>query len=689
MEATLLVELLTEELPPKSLRLLSEAFASGLLADLSKAGLHSGSAASAYATPRRIAAQIAGVLERSRDVEREIQGPSVKAPPEAVAGFARKSGVAVQALATRATPKGEVYVARVTVKGATLDELLARLVEDALKRLPIAKLMRWGDGEAQFVRPVHGLVLMHGTRVVPGKVLGLESGNRTRGHRFLGAREIVLASADEYARRLAEEGRVIADFAARRDEIEGELQAAAKRGGATLGEYRELLDEVTALVELPTVYAGRFDPKFLEVPQECLILTMRQNQKYFPLFGEGGRLLPKFLIVSNMRIPDPRHIVAGNERVVRPRLEDARFFYDQDRRVRLETRVPDLGRVVYHNKLGSQLERVERLQLLAGEIARRIGADPSLAERAAWLAKADLSTGMVGEFPELQGVMGAYYARHDGEAAPVVQAIRDQYRTKIAPGEAPESLVSASLYAADRIESLVGMFAIGNAPTGEKDPFGMRRAALGVISVYELLAASVRIRDAQVPEVRGILRFAATLFPGGLVTDGVVDEVFDFMLERYRNALVAVHSRDAVDAVISQRPHLAEVIDRVRAVEEFRKLPEAESLAAANKRIRNILLKSPPSGGRPFSESLFAERAERDLYQAFRALESRTKADLETGRFTDALHALAALKEPVDAFFDKVMVNVDDQALRDNRLLLLEQLNAALNRVADLSRLAA
>jgi len=689
MEATLLVELLTEELPPKSLRRLSEAFADVLVSEIVRHRLKERDPNKrVFATPRRLAVLIADVREKATDSPHSVDGP-VSSNAKAVEGFARKHKVPPESLERRKTDKGEIVVANFTLPGVQLDAVLAGIVEDALKKLPVAKMMRWGDGDAQFVRPAHGLVMMHGARVVPGAVLGLPSGNRTRGHRFLGAPEIVLATADEYESRLADEGRVIADFAARRADIEGQLQAEAKRLGATLGEYQDLLDEVTALVELPTVYVGAFDPKFLDVPQECLILTMRQNQKYFPLFGADGRLLPKFLIASNMRIPDPRHIVAGNERVVRPRLDDARFFYDQDRRVRLEARVPELAKVVYHNKLGSQLERVERLQLLAGDIARRIGADAALAERAAWLAKADLLTGMVGEFPELQGIMGAYYAKHDRENPQVVEAIRDQYRTKIEPDEARESLVSACLYLGDRIESLVGMFAIGNAPTGEKDPFGLRRAALGVISVYELLATSSKVRGLQLPDARELLRSAANLFPSGVVKDNTVAEIYDFVLERYRNSLVAVYSRDTVDAVISQQPHLGEVVARVRAVTEFRKLPQAESLAAANKRIRNILIKSPPPGGRSFSESLFAERAERDLHQAFRALESQTKVDLEAGRFTDALRALAALKEPVDAFFDKVMVNVEDPALRDNRLLLLQQLDAALNRVADISRLAA
>src|SRR4051812_39083418 len=483
MKATLLVELLTEELPPKSLRALSEAFAEHVLQSLAKAQLAVGSDLAVFATPRRLAFSIGSVAASAAGREAEVTGPSAKAPAAAIEGFARKHGVSPSQLEKRTTPKGEVVVARVQIKGAVLDEMLAPAVEEALKALPIPKVMRWGAGEAQFVRPVHGLVMLHGERVVPGNVLGLTSGRRTAGHRFLGRKAIDIKQADGYAQQLAADGKVIAGFAERRAQIEGQLKDAAVREAASLGGYADLLDEVTALVEYPRVYAGGFDAGFLEVPQECLILTMRQNQKYFPLFDEQGRLRPRFLIVSNMETKDPKHIIAGNERVVRPRLEDARFFYNQDRKARLETRVPALAKVVYHGKLGSQLERVQRVQILAGEIARRLKADAVLAERAAWLAKADLLTGMVGEFPELQGVMGRYYALHDGEPREVADAIEQHYRPRFAGDELPETPIAAAVALADKLDALAGLFSIGQAPTGERDPFGLRRAALGVIRI--------------------------------------------------------------------------------------------------------------------------------------------------------------------------------------------------------------
>jgi glycyl-tRNA synthetase beta chain len=689
-EATLLVELLTEELPPNSLKELSEVFATKLLLELQRDRfLADRSTVRAFATPRRLAALITMVHDHSPDSERDVQGPPLSAPAQAVAGFARKYGVAIEALRKAQTPKGEVYVAHVLTPGRPLEDVLFAQVEAALKALPIQKLMRWGDGEAQFVRPVHGLVMLHGTRVVPGTVLGVAAGGTTHGHRFMGAGSIALASAEEYEARLRDDGMVIADFAVRRDEIERQLRAQAGRLGASLGEYADLLDEVTALVEHPSVYVGAFDAGFLEVPQECLILTMRKNQKYFPLFDTDGRLLPKFLIVSNMRVADPSNIVGGNQRVIRPRLEDARFFYDQDRKQRLEARVPLLAKVVYHHKLGSQRERVDRLKLLAGTIAGSIGADRAQAERAAELSKADLLTGMVGEFPELQGIMGSYYAKNDGEPAAVVKALADQYHLRFEDAPTAQNLVSACLYLADRLDALVGMFGIGLEPTGESDPFALRRAALGVISVFELLGASTATAGRKLPDVVEFLQQAKNQFPKGVLAGAATDQVHAFILERYWNSLATLYPKDVVDAVISQRPRLAEVNARVRAVQEFRKLPEAESLAAANKRIRNILVKSPPPSDHEFSESLFVERPEKDLYAAFRSVDARAASELSKGGFGAALAALAALKAPVDAFFDKVMVNVEDQALRNNRLMLLQRLDAALNRVADISRLGA
>ena len=568
MKATLLVEILTEELPPRSLRALSEAFLQAISKGLAAARLAGDSDGRAFATPRRLAVSIPDVASHAADRQSELSGPSTKAPEQAVAGFARKAGVPVDRLERRSTPKGEVYVARVNVKGAALDEVLATVVEEALKSLPVAKMMRWGSGEAQFVRPVHGVVMLHGERPIPGSVLGIASGRDSAGHRFMGPAQISLKSADEYEKRLAGEGMVIADFAARRGEIERQLREVATREAGALGEHTDLLDEVTALVEQPAVYAGKFAAAYLEVPQECLILTMRQNQKYFPLFDAAGALQPKFLIVSNMRVADPRPIVGGNERVVRPRLEDARFFYNQDRKTRLEARVPELARVVYHSKLGSQLERVQRIQLLGGRIARDLKIDPVLTERAAWLAKADLLTGMVGEFPELQGVMGRYYALHDGEPREVADAIEAHYRPRFAGDRLPEHPVSCAVALADKLDALNGLFGIGQVPTGDKDPFGLRRAAVGVIRILAERRLALSLRD--------------------YVQDPALES---FIYERARGYFQEHgYSASEVEAVLALRPERLDLVPRqLEAVRAFAGLPEAESLAGANKRIGNIL----------------------------------------------------------------------------------------------------
>ncbi|HZN86364.1 MAG TPA: glycine--tRNA ligase subunit beta, partial [Burkholderiales bacterium] len=493
---TLLVELLTEELPPRALEALALAFRDNLTNLLEAAGLRSSqSAARCFATPRRLAVAITHVLAVAPAVREKVQGPSVKAPPEAVAGFARKHGVEPDTMLRLETSKGFVYAVERTVPGAQLAEVLAPMVESALAALPAPKTMRWGAGEARFVRPVHGLVMLHGAAVVAGTALGVAAGRRTRGHRFMAKGWITLRDADSYEAPLREEGRVLADFGARRAEIERQLQAAAGALRATLGEYQDLLGEVTALVEHPSVYLGAFDKAFLQIPQECLVLTMRQNQKYFPLFDAAGALLPKFLIVSNMQVDDPRHIIGGNERVVRPRLEDARFFYDQDRRTRLEERLPLLAKVVFHHKLGHQLDRVQRMKILAGMVARSLGADDKLAERAAELAKADLLTGMVGEFPELQGVMGRYYALHDGEPPEVADAIEAHYRPRFAGDKLPEHPVACAVALADKLYVLAGFFGAGQQPTGDKDPYGLRRAALGVIRILVERAMPVSLHD--------------------------------------------------------------------------------------------------------------------------------------------------------------------------------------------------
>jgi glycyl-tRNA synthetase beta chain len=671
MPESLLVELLTEELPPKALSALGLAFANGIRDELVALGLapKTGKFENDLATPRRLAVLVSEVAERAASEEREVTGPAASAPPAAVAGFAKKHGVAVEALHRKAGARGEVLVARVKAGGAALDEVLAGVVDRVVRKLPIPKVMRWGDGDAQFVRPVHGLVMLHGTRVVPGSVLGLASGNRTRGHRFMGKREITLARADEYVSRLRDEGSVVCRFAERKSGIERALTEQAARQDADLGIYQDLLDEVTALVEHPSVYVGTFPPSFLDVPQECLILTMRQNQKYFPLFDRKEKLLPRFLIVSNMNVADPRHIIGGNERVVRPRLEDARFFYDQDRKRRLEARVPELAKVVYHNKLGTQLERVQRIQLLAGKIARQLKADAAAAERAAWLSKADLLTGMVGEFPELQGVMGRYYALNDGEPRVVADAIEAHYRPRFAGDRLPEDPVACALALADKLDALAGMFGIGQGPTGEKDPFGLRRAALGVVRI--LVERKLPLSLPELVERADVQAFILERFAGYLREQGF--------------------STLQVDAVLSQSPtRLAVVPQQLEAVKAFQALPEAESLAAANKRVANIL-KQAQAKGESFNKTerkTLKEPAELALFTALELTASNAVALYERGDYTGYLKSFAVLKQPVDAFFDSVMVMAKEDDLRHNRLSLLRDLRDAMNRVADISKLA-
>jgi glycyl-tRNA synthetase beta chain len=682
MEATLLVELLTEELPPKSLGKLGQAFADEVFNGLVQHQLKLRDFAGwrIFTTPRRLAVLIPRVVDVAGDRKTEVSGPSITAAPQAVAGFAKKHGIDVSSLEQRDTPKGKVFVANLTVRGVALNGVLASIVGDALKKLPIPKVMRWGSGDAQFVRPVHGLVMLHGSRVVPGKVLGLESGNRTRGHRFMGSAQIVLASADAYEKKLLDEGKVLVDFEKRKLEIDRLLQAEGKKQNASLGEYQVLLDEVAALVEHPSVYVGEFDKAFLEVPQECLILTMRQNQKYFPLFDAGGKLLPKFLIVSNMKVADPRHIVTGNQRVVRPRLEDARFFFDQDRKQRLEERVPRLAKVVYHNKLGSQLERVQRIKLLAGRIARLLGADTLQAERAAELAKADLLTGMVGEFPELQGIMGRYYALHDKEPAAVADAIEAHYRPRFAGDRLPQGSVASAVALADKLDTLAGLFSIGEQPTGDKDPFGLRRAALGVIRI---------VVENQLPlSLWDLVDAAFEPFKGKAQTDLRV-----FFTERMRSYFQERgYSANEVEAVLSLNPVAIALIPRqLEAVRAFSVLPEAASLAAANKRIANIL-RQAETKGESFADadvSALKEPAEISLFDALQAASRSAKPLFESGDFAGYLKAFASLKSPVDSFFDAVMVMTDDKKLRENRLALLTDMRKAMNRFSDISKLAA
>lgn len=687
--ATLLVELLTEELPPKSLARLAEAFRKALTEDLQQEGfLAADSASRAYATPRRLAVQITKTLSQSPDKALEIQGPSVKAgldkdgkPTPALAGFAKKNGIAVEALVQIESAKGTVFACRKTATGSALQTSLATKVEAALKKLPVAKMMRWGDGDAEFVRPVHGLIMLHGTSIVPGTVLGIASGNKTCGHRFMGQSRLTIPNAEAYETVLAKDGMVIADFTQRRNMIDKLLQAEAGKQQSTLGEYQDLLDEVTALVEHPSVYVGAFDKGFLEVPAECLILTMRQNQKYFPLFDSAGKLTNKFLIVSNMQVADPVHIISGNQRVVRPRLEDARFFYNQDRKERLETRVPRLEKVVYHNKLGTQLQRVQRVQLLAGKIARLLNADAAQAERAAWLAKADLITGMVGEFPELQGSMGRYYALHDGEPAPVADAIAEHYLPRYAGDRLPKDPVSCCVALADKLDSLAGMFSIGQTPTGDKDPFALRRAALGVIRI---------LTENQLPlSLKDLVDAAFEAFP-----NQAQSALRDFFIERMRGYFQDYgFTPNEVDAVLSKGPlELSPILKQLEAVRAFSTLPEAASLSAANKRIDNILRQAESKGETLLGNanvSALKEPVEISLFQELQSAIKAAKPLFDSRDFSGYLKTFAVLKIPVDSFFDKVMVMAEEKSLRENRLALLADLRNAMNRFADISKLAA
>jgi len=685
--ASLLVELLTEELPPKALRGLAESFAEALHEDLRQDDfLDSGSEARPFATPRRLAVRITEVRAQAPDSAIEVSGPSVKAgldasgnPTQALLGFARKRGVDVGRLERRQTPKGEFFFHRDIAKGGHLDTNLESKIEAALKRLPIPKTMRWGDGSALFVRPVHGLVMMHGARVVPGTVFGVESTSRTLGHRFLAGGAIVLKHADDYENALRDKGKVIVDFAERRMEISSQLERAARGSERVAGEA--LLDEICALVEAPTVYAGGFDADFLAVPDECLILSMQQHQKYVPLRDKStGKLLPRFLFVSNVETRDPAEIIRGNERVLRARLSDAKFFFDQDRKMRLEARVPKLAQVVYHNKLGSQLERVERIQLLAGKIARLIGTDPLHAERAAWLAKADLLTDMVGEFPELQGTMGRYYALHDGEPPSVADAIEAHYRPRFAGDSLPRDPVGSAVALADKLDAIAGHFSIGQQPTGDRDPFGLRRAALGIIRIIVENGLSLSLTE-----------LADAAF--GPFKSNATPEFVDFVNDRFAGYLKDLgFTTLQVDAVLSRNPSRPSLVpQQLAAVKAFQALPEAESLAAANKRVANILKQAEAKG-----ESLAAvepaelvEPAERALHEAIRSTSEKARALFERGDYAGYLETFSVLKAPVDAFFDSVMVMVDDPKLRRGRLALLRDLREAMNRVADISKLAA
>jgi len=703
--ANLLVELFVEELPPKALKKLGEAFAVVLADHLKAQGLAPADACvTGYASPRRLAVHLTGVLARAADkpVAHKLMPVAVgldatgNATPALLKRLAAvgADATAIPQLRRAMDGKNEALFLDSVATGTLLAQGLQSALEAAMAKLPIPKMMSYqledGWKTVNFMRPVHGLVALHGTDIVPVSVLGLSAGRATQGHRFeASVNPVVVRDADSYAHQLASEGAVIASFAARRSEIARQLQNVAGPLGLKPIDDESLLEEVTALVERPNVLLGKFDPAFLEVPPECLILTMKANQKYFPLLDAAGTLTHKFLIVSNISPDDASMVIQGNERVVRPRLADAKFFFDQDRKKTLGSRVSGLNKVVYHNKLGTQGERVERVRAIARWVAEKVGADVAASDRSALLAKADLLTDMVGEFPELQGIMGSYYARHDGEDEQVAQAIADQYLLRREETDNVSNLVSEVLQIADRMETLVGIWGIGLKPTGDKDPFALRRHALSVIKSFQLLGGMAGLeKGAMRLGLEDLIEFTLSTFPSGLLSGSVAEELRLFIYERNANQL-AFLGTEAVSAVFANLPPLHDITKRIYAVREFATLPESPSLAAANKRVGNILKKAEGKIGVAPDPACFVEASETALFLALSEIAPKADAAFESGDYTASLLALSALKTPVDAFFDQVMVNADDPILKANRLALLNQLHQTMNRVADISRLAA
>lgn len=694
-QATLLVELLTEELPPKALARLGDAFAEGIAQRLAARDLVEGELSfERYATPRRLAVAVKNVravapekhvrekvLPVSVALDKDGQPTAPLAKKLAALGFPDFS---VNDLERAQDGKAEAFFLRYAAPGATLAEGLQSALDETLARLPIPKIMTYQrpDGtNVQFVRPAHRLIALHGEQIVPVSALGIDADDTTLGHRFLSEGFVQIQHADSYAETLLHKGRVVANFSDRKETIRTHLLAQANGDEVVMPE--SLLDEVTSLVEWPVVYACRFEDEFLQVPQECLILTMQTNQKYFALTDANGKLRSRFLIVSNIETSTPGDIVEGNERVVRPRLADAKFFFEQDKKKTLADRVPLLANVVYHNKLGSALQRVERVEALAGAIAGLIGADVALAKRAARLAKADLITDMVGEFPELQGTMGTYYARHDGEPEEVALACSEHYQPRFSGDALPATATGTVVALADKLETLVGIWGIGLQPTGEKDPFALRRHALGVLRI---------LVEKQLPvDFVELLRTAYAQFAA---VPNVVDStqaIYEFSMDRLRGLLrERGYAPGEIDAVLALNPtRLDDIVARLDAVREFASLAEAASLAAANKRISNILKKSEGAATGGVQVTLLVEAAEKALHAQLEQVAPRVQSQLAARDYTGALTALAALREPVDTFFNDVMVNAEDPALRANRLALLGALHQQMNCVADISRLAA
>ncbi|OAT30343.1 glycyl-tRNA synthetase subunit beta [Buttiauxella ferragutiae ATCC 51602] len=686
-EKTFLVEIGTEELPPKALRSLAESFAAQVTAELDAANLAHGEV-KWFAAPRRLALKIANLAESQPDREVEKRGPAISAafdaegnPSKAAEGWARGCGITVAEAERLATDKGEWLMYRAHVKGESAQALLPAMIATALTKLPIPKLMRWGDNNTQFVRPVHTVTLLLGAEVIPATILGIASDRVIRGHRFMGEPEFTIDNADQYPEILLERGKVIADYEQRKAVIkEGAEEAARKIGGnADLSE--SLLEEVTSLVEWPVVLTAKFEEKFLKVPAEALVHTMKGDQKYFPVYASDGKLMPNFIFVANIESKDPIQIISGNEKVVRPRLADAEFFFNSDRKKRLEDNLPRLETVLFQQQLGTLRDKTNRIEALSGWIAGQIGADVNHATRAGLLSKCDLMTNMVFEFTDTQGVMGMHYARHDGEAEDVAVALNEQYQPRFAGDALPSNLVACAVAIADKMDTLAGIFGIGQHPKGDKDPFALRRAALGVLRI---------IVEKNLPlDLQTLTEEAVRLYGDKLTNQKVTDEVIDFMLGRFRAWYQEEgHSVDTIQAVLARRPTKPADFDaRMKAVSHFRTLEAAAALAAANKRVSNILAKSDEELQDHVRASVLKEPEEMDLARQLVILRDKLEPFFAEGRYQEALVELAALREPVDMFFDKVMVNAEDKELRINRLTLLAKLRELFLQVADISLL--
>ena len=686
-EKTFLVEIGTEELPPKALRQLAESFATQLTAELDSAGLAHG-AVEWFAAPRRLAVKVAALSAAQADREVEKRGPAIQAafdaegkPTKAAEGWARGNGITVDQAERLKTDKGEWLLYRAAVKGESAVSLLPGMVAGVLSKLPVPKLMRWADSDVQFVRPVHTVTLLLGDEVVPATILGVPSDRIIRGHRFMGESEFSIGSADQYPQILLERGKVMADYDARKAAIKAGAEAAAEKLGGTADLNDSLLEEVTSLVEWPVVLTATFEEKFLAVPAEALVYTMKGDQKYFPVYGADGQLLPNFIFVTNIESSDPQQIISGNEKVVRPRLADAEFFFNSDRKQRLEDQLPRLESVLFQKQLGTLRDKTDRIQALAGWIAAKIGADVSHATRAGLLSKCDLMTNMVFEFTDTQGVMGMHYARHDGEAEDVALALNEQYQPRFSGDELPQGLVSCALAIADKMDTLAGIFGIGQHPKGDKDPFALRRAALGVLRI--IVGKNLPL------DLQTLTEEAVRLYGDKLTNANVVDDVIDFMLGRFRTWYQEEgHSVDTLQAVLARRPTRPADFDaRMRAVSHFRTLEQSAALAAANKRVSNILAKSDEPLNDSVQASLLKENAEITLATYVSALTSKLQPYFAEGRYQEALMELAQLREAVDNFFSEVMVNAEEKDVRINRLTLLAKLRDLFLQVADISLL--